>query len=115
MLSQLFTAVEMANSTVPATAPADVQAGLFMGYYNQNVQSNMRTCFGEDQKAADAADQLIADIKAKDFKAVQALIKEFVSDVKPRVDNCDSVDQLVHSMYDNEADTVEDAKNDPDW
>ena len=43
------------------------------------------------------------------------MIKEFTADVKPKVDNCDSTDPLVHSMYDNEADTVEDAKNDPDW
>ena len=115
MLANLFTAVEMANSSVPATAPADFQAGIFMGYYKQNVQSNMRTCYGEDQKSADAADQLIADIKAKDWAGIQAMIKEFTADVKPKVDNCDATDPLVHSMYDNEADTVEDAKNDPDW
>ena len=114
MLANVFAAVEMAaNSTVPATAPADFQAGVFMGYYEQDVHDNITKCFGEDQKAADLIDQMIADVKAKDWKDIQTVAKSLAAEIKPHSDNCSSTDPLVKSMYDNEEATAKAAEADP--
>ena len=103
------------NSSVPAIAPADFQAGLLFGYYGQDVKADMEACFGEDQTLADETDTIIQDIENKDWANIQAEIKKFTADVKPRVDNCDDKSPVINSMYHNEEDTVKAVKNDPDW
>ena len=103
------------NSSRNPMDPSDLQAGLFFAYYGNDVKDAMQTCFGADQKAADTADEMIADIKAKDVSAIKQLIQDFTADIKPRVDNCDATNPLIHSMYDNQSDTIKAVQNDPDW
>ena len=103
------------NASVPAIAPADFQAGVFKGYYGQDVKADMESCFGEDQHMADSIDDFITAIKAKDWTTVESTIKEFTPEVKPHVDNCDDTSPIINSMYHNQEATVEAAKNDPDW
>ena len=112
--AEIATFVMSVASTDPM-APSDLQAGVFFAYYGNEVKDAMQTCFGADQKAADSADELIQDVKNKDFDAIKQLITDFYSDIKPRVDNCDATNPLIHSMYDNQADTWKAVKEDPDW
>ena len=114
-LELLATVMETVNTDLPPTAVADFQAGVFTEYYGQDVKSNMETCFGPDQEISDASDEFIRDLQNHDWKAAAAIPQSFIPSTKPKVDNCDATDPLVHSMYDNQADTIKAVKNDPDW
>ena len=107
--------LEAVNGNADPMGPADFQAGVFNTYYGQDVKDKMETCFGEDQEIADATDEFIKDLENRDWKDAIAIPKSFIPSTKPKVDNCDATDPLVHSMYDNQADTIKAVKNDPDW
>ena len=64
------------NGTVPATAPADFQAGVFMGFAGTDVRTLINECFIPDQKIADDTDAFIAAIKAKEWSTVKGIFAD---------------------------------------
>ena len=110
-------AFAMENSTVPATAPADFQAGLFNGYNGADLRTAVNACFKPDQKMADDTDAFIAAIKAKEWSTVMGTIKGDEAMALDDADACVNDPQYVdvHDAYYLQQDQVEAAHADPDW
>ena len=94
MLSAASYAIWLANNgTVPDTAPADFQAGLMNGFNGANVWTQLRECWIPDQKMADSCDAFIASVEKKDWKTVEATIKQFVPEVEVDIEPCKDNDK----------------------
>ena len=105
------------NSGVPATAPADFQAGVFMGYNGTDLRTAMNACFLPDQKIADDTDAFIAAIEAHDWSTVMGTIKGDEPAALEDADKCinDPAYVDVYDAYHAQQDNVEAAMADPDW
>ena len=117
MQAAVFAMQAIDNGTVPDTAPADFQAGFFMGFNNVDVRALLSECWIPDQHMADSCNSFIASIEAKDWKTVESTIQEFVPEVETDVQPCKDDDKykLVMDQYDNQSDMLKRAKADPDW
>lgn len=62
------------NDNVPASAPADWQAGVLDAMFGTDLRAQMNECFIPDQELADNTTALIADLDAKDWEAAKELI-----------------------------------------
>ena len=117
MLQAAAFAIQAVNTTVPDTAPADFQAGFFMGFNNDDVHDHLRACWIPDQHMADSCDAFIAAIEAKNWSTVESTIKEFTPEVMTDVQPCkdDAQYQDVMDAYDNQEHIIKAARADPDW
>ena len=120
MLQAASYAIWLADQgTVPDTAPADFQAGLMNGFNGATVWTKLRECWIPDQHMADSCDSFIASVEKKDWKTVEATIKEFVPevevDIKPCLDQNKPEYKPVADQYYLQQHTVMAARNDPDW
>ena len=117
MLQAAAFAIQAVNTTVPDTAPADFQAGFFMGFNNADVRALLGECWIPDQHMADSCDAFIAAIEAKNWSTVTSTIKEFTPEVLTDVQPCKDDDKYkpVMDQYDNQEHILRDARHDPDW
>ena len=116
MIEAAFDAIMMANGTVPATAPATFQAGVYNGFTGKDLRSQWEACFPADQKLADATDGLIKAVEAKDLDALKALYTEFHDQVEGDIAPCEAGDYPeVDDAYHDQGDLVSAAKSDPNW
>ena len=79
MLQAAAFAIQAVNTTVPDTAPADFQAGFFMGFNNADVRDLLGECWIPDQHMADSCDAFIAAIEAKNWSTVTSTISSRVA------------------------------------
>ena len=59
MLAVLAEALQMAENTVPDTAVAEFQAGVFNTAFGVDVRDDINKCFKPDQNLADNTDAFI--------------------------------------------------------
>merc|ERR1712060_662050 len=124
-LNQMFKAAVWAmnladkesNSSVPATAPADFQAGVLDAMFGTDLKAQMNECFIPDQKLADNTTALIADVEAKNWTDALTLVKQFEQEALVDAAPCESDPkyQDVNDAYYQQQDLVETAMADPDW
>ena len=62
------------TNSVPATAPADFQAGVLNGFSGKDLRAQVNACFAPDQKIADDTDAFIAALEAKDLDSIKSII-----------------------------------------
>ena len=105
------------ENTIPATATADFQAGVFFGFDGTDVRTLINECFKPDQKLADETDAFIAAIKAKEWSTVMDTIKGDEAEAQDDAMVCTTDPKYidVSDAYDNQVHTVERAMDDPDW
>ena len=105
------------NDTVPATAPADFQAGLMNGFNGANVWTPLRECWIADQHMADSCNSFITSIEKKDWSTVESTIKEFIPEVEVDIEPCKDDDKYkpVMDQYYLHQHTIAAARKDPDW
>jgi hypothetical protein len=118
MLSVVAEALVFAeNATVPATAVADFQAGVFNTAFGVDVRTQINACFTPDQKLADNTNAFIAALEDKDWSTVMSTVKEFLPEVETDAHVChtDPTYQAVDDQWDHEEAIVKAAKADPDW
>ena len=119
MLSAAAWAINFAesNGTVPATAPATFQAGVYFGYSGKDERALIEECFAPDQKIADDTNDFIAAIKTKDFGSIKDIVAGDEAIAIKDADKCmtDPKYQVVHDAYYYQQDIVEKAMADPDW
>ena len=118
MLELVAEALQMVdNGTVPATAPAEFQAGVFNTAFNVDVRTQINACFKPDQEMADSTDAFIKALEDKDWAQVAATIKKFVPSAEADASVCHNDDtyQIVDDQYDREEAIVKAVKADPDW
>ena len=76
MLSAAAFAINFAEvNSVPATAPADFQAGVLFGFSGKDLRTQVNACFAPDQKIADDTDAFIAAIEAKDIGSIKSIVE----------------------------------------
>jgi len=109
--------VEAENATVPATAPADFQAGVFNTAFGVDVRTDINACFTPDQNLADHTTAFIAALEAKDWKTVASTVKELEPEAVTDAKTChdDPKYANVEANYSKEQDTVKAFRADPDW
>ena len=89
MLSVIAEAMQIVeNSTVPPTAVADFQAGVFNTAFGVDVRTDINKCFKPDQELADNTAAFIAALEDKDWSTVAATIKKFTPEVEADADVC---------------------------
>ena len=89
MLEVVAEALIMAeNATVPDTAVADFQAGVFNTAFGVDVRTMTNACFTPDQAMADDTDAFIQDLKNHDWSDVEATVKKFTPEVEADADVC---------------------------
>ena len=118
MLSVVAEALVLAeNGTVPATAVADFQAGVFNTAFGVDVRTDINACFKPDQNLADNTNAFIAALEDKDWSTVAATVKKFVPEVEADADVChnDPTYQNVDDQWDHEEAIVKAFRADPDW
>ena len=117
MLAAAAFAIYEAENTVPATAPADFQAGVFNTFLGEDLRSQLNACFTPDQDLADHTDAFIAAIKARDIDTVKETIKELEPEAVKDAGACHTDPQYkaVDDAYTAQEKVVVAAKNDPDW
>lgn len=112
-----FAFYEAENSTVPADAPAQFQAGVIMGYKNEDVRALMLECFKPDQAMADETDAFFAALKSRDFSQIKDIIAQMepkaISDAS--VCHTDDKYQQIDDFYSFQENLVKAAEADPDW
>ena len=107
---------ELANGTVPDTAPADWQAGVLDAMYGTDLKADLEACFVKDQDLADNADAFIAAVEQKDLETIKATIKKFTPQVKEDIKPCETPQyQDVHDRYNDEEHLVQAIHADPDY
>ena len=118
MLSVVAEALVIAeNATVPATAVADFQAGVFNTAFGVDVRTDINACFKPDQTLADNTNAFIAALEAKDWSTVASTVKKFTPEVEADADVChnDPTYQNVDDQWDHEEAIVKAFRADPDW
>ena len=118
MLSVVAEALVLAeNATVPATAVADFQAGVFNTAFGVDVRTDINACFTPDQKLADNTNAFIAALEDKDWSTVVSTVKEFLPEVEADASVChhDPTYQNVDDQWDHEEAIVKAFRADPDW
>ena len=117
MLAVAAFAIQAAENSVPASADALLQAGLFYGFMGVDIRSQIIECFIPDQQLADDSDAFIAAVKAKDFATVKSIVtkdsQRAQDDAAPCMSNPKY--QAVADAYNYQIAVAEKAKNDPDW
>ena len=117
MLSAAAYAIYTAENSVPATAPALFQAGVFNGFTGGDIRADILACFIPDQKLADETDAFIAAIKDKDFDNIKSIVAAFepqaLVDAAPCMSN--PAYKSVSDAYYGQQDLVVAAMADPDW
>lgn len=105
------------DSGVPATAPADFQAGVLDAMFGTDLRAQMNECFLPDQTLADNTTALIADITDKDWSAALDLVKQFEAEALTDAAPCENNPQYqdVNDAYHEQQDLVKTAMADPDW
>ena len=109
MLAAAAYAMNLAEeNTIPASATADFQAGVFFGFDGTDVRTLINECFKPDQKIADDTDAFIAAIKAKDWANVKGIFAadrpQALDDASPCTTDPKYID--VSDAYDNQVHTV---------
>ena len=117
MLAAAAYALNMAENSVPASADAQFQAGLFMGFMDVDIRAQMVECFVPDQKLADDTDAFIAAIKERDLDTIKRIVKEDEPLALKDTETCtnDPKYKDVKAAYDYQIAVVKKAKADPDW
>ena len=104
-------------NSVPATAPAQFQAGVYNGFTGQDLREQILGCFKPDQDLADDTNGLIKAIEDKNFSAIKDLVEGDEDEALVDVDDClndpDYTDVANAYMY--QILLVEKAMADPDW
>ena len=105
------------NATVPDTAVADFQAGVFNTAFGVDVRTDINKCFKPDQELADNTNAFIAALEDKDWATVVATVKKFTPEVEADADVChnDPTYQNVDDQWDHEEAIVKAFRADPDW
>ena len=105
------------NTTVPATAPADFQAGVFNTLNGTDLRAMMSVCFKQDQALADQTGAFIAAIEAKDWATVKTTVVTLEPEALADAAVCENDPKYaaVYAEYEYQQDLVKKAKNDPDW
>lgn len=113
----VFAIYEAENSTVPATAPADFQAGVFNTFLGEDLKSQFDACFTPDQALADQTDAFIAAIKDRDWATVKSTVEKLEPEAVQDANTCHTDPQYkaVDDAYNTQGKVVKAAKNDPDW
>ena len=110
MLAAAAYAMNLAEeNTIPASATADFQAGVFFGFDGTDVRTLINECFKPDQKLADETDAFIAAIKAKEWSTVMDTIKGDEAEAQDDAMVCTTDPKYidVSDAYDNQVNTVE--------
>ena len=119
MLAAFAYAVNITDSTVPATAPADFQAGAFSTFLNNGVdyKTQLDACFTPDQNLADHTDAFIQALKDKDWATVKSTVTELEPEAIQDANTCHTDPQYkqVDDAYSYQEKVVKDARADPDW
>jgi hypothetical protein len=117
MLSAAAFAIHYAENAVPATAPADFQAGVLFGYSGKDLRTQVNACFAPDQKLADDTAGFIAAIEAKDFDQIKSIVAGDEKLAIADADTCMKDPQYaeVANAYNHQIDLVTKAVADPDW
>lgn len=117
MLTAAAYAIYIAENSVPATAPATFQAGVYNGFTGKDIRAEMAACFIPDQKLADETGALITALKAKDFGTIKTIVTSFEAEALVDAAPCmnDPKYVAVHDAYMGQQDLVEAAMADPDW
>ena len=117
MLSAAAFAIAMAENSVPATAPATFQAGVYNGFTGLDVRAEIEACFTPDQKIADDTGALIEAIKTKSFGDIKSIVTAdeplAIKDAAPCMSDPKYV--TVKNAYEAQQDLVKAAMADPDW
>ena len=117
MLAAVAFAINAAENAVPATAPADFQAGVFNTFLGEDLKAQFEACFAPDQALADQADAFIAAIKEKDWATVKSTVVALEPEAVTDAHTCHTDPQYkaVDDAYNSQEAVVKAAKNDPDW
>ena len=117
MLAAVAFAINAAENGVPATAPADFQAGVFNTFLGADLKSQFDACFTPDQALADQTDAFIAAIKEKDWATVKSTVVALEPEAVTDAHTCHTDPQYkdVDAAYNAQELVVKNAKNDPDW
>ena len=117
MLASALFAIE--NSDVPATAAADLQAGIIYGFTggDKDVRAMMNECFAPDQQLADDFTQFFAAIKSGDLDSVKSIVIADEERALKDADLClnDPKYQEVHDAYYYQQDLIKAAYKDDNW
>ena len=118
MLSAAAFAINFAEvNSVPATAPADFQAGVLFGFSGKDLRTQVNACFAPDQKIADDTDAFIAAIEAKDIGSIKSIVEGDEKLAIADASTCMTDPQYaeVAKAYNYQIDLVTRAVADPDW